>query len=64
MIKNYNRNPLGSNQWTQKKSTEEIQKIINKHPQHWLKQDFMGKGKNNSKIYFIESSSLLNLKLI
>ena len=49
MIKNYNRNPLGSNQYTHKKNTQEIQKIINKYPKHWTKQDFMGKGKNNSK---------------
>jgi hypothetical protein len=32
-----------------RKDTEEIQKIINKYPKHWTKQDFMGKGKNNSK---------------
>ena len=49
MTKNYNRNPEGFNQWTLRKDTEEIQKIINKYPKHWTKQDFMGKGKNNSK---------------
>ena len=48
MNKNFNRNPSGSNQWSLRKDTEEIQKIINKYP-NWTKQDFMGKGKNNSK---------------
>ncbi len=28
MNKNYNRNPLGSNQWTLKKDTEKLRKII------------------------------------
>ena len=49
MTKIYNRNPEGFNQWTLRNDTEEIQKIINKYPKHWTKQDFMGKGKNNSK---------------
>ena len=48
MIKNYNRNPLGSNQW-QLRTDEEIQKIINKYPKHWTKKDFRGEGINNSQ---------------
>jgi hypothetical protein len=49
MKKNYNRNPEGFNQWTLRKDTEEIQKIINKYPKSWTKQDFRGEGINNSK---------------
>ena len=42
---NYNRNPEGHNQWILR-SNEEIQKIIDKHP-NWTKKDFRGEGKNN-----------------
>ena len=49
MNKNFNRNPSGFNQWTVRKDTEEIQKIINKYPKFWTKQDFRGEGINNSK---------------
>ena len=45
MVKNFNRNPKGSNQWITR-SDEEIQKIINQHPT-WTKKDFRGEGKNN-----------------
>ncbi len=48
MKKDFNRNPAGHNQW-QLRSNEEIQKIINKYPDHWTKKDFRGEGKNNSK---------------
>ena len=48
MKKDFNRNPAGNNQW-QLRSNEEIQKIINKYPDHWTKKDFRGEGKNNSK---------------
>ena len=48
MKKDFNRNPAGKNQW-QLRSNEEIQKIINKYPDHWTKKDFRGEGKNNSK---------------
>ncbi len=45
MVKNFNRNPKGSNQWITR-SDEEIQKIINQHPT-WTKKDLRGEGKNN-----------------
>ena len=45
MVKNFNRNPKGSNQWITR-SDEEIQKIINQHPTQ-TKKDFRGEGKNN-----------------
>ena len=45
MVKNFNRNPKGSNQWITR-SDEEIQKIINQNPT-WTKKDFRGEGKNN-----------------
>ena len=48
MKKDFNRNPAGNNQW-KLRSNEEIQKIINKYPDHWTKKDFRGEGKNNSK---------------
>ncbi len=48
MKKDFNRNPAGNNQW-QLRSNEEIQKIINKYPDHWTKKDFRGEGKNNQK---------------
>lgn len=48
MKKDFNRNPARNNQW-QLRSNEEIQKIINKYPDHWTKKDFRGEGKNNSK---------------
>ena len=48
MKKDFNRNPAGNNQW-QLRSNEEIQKIINKYPDHWTKKDFRGEGINNSK---------------
>ena len=48
MKKDFNRNPAGNNQW-RLRSNEEIQKIINKYPDHWTKKDFRGEGKNNSK---------------
>ena len=48
MKKDFNRNPNGSNQW-ETRTNEEIQKIINKYPKSWTKQDFRGEGINNSK---------------
>jgi hypothetical protein len=48
MTKDYNRNPKGKNQW-EKRSNEEIQKIIDNSPRHWTRKDFIGKGKNNKK---------------
>ena len=48
MVKNFNRNPKGSNQWITR-SDEEIQKIINQNPT-WTKKDFRGEGKNNKMI--------------
>jgi len=48
MKKNFYRNPSGFNQWTLR-TDEEIQKIINKCPEHWTKKDFRGEGINNSK---------------
>ena len=41
--KNYIRNAEGNNQW--KLRYHEIQKIINKYPDHWTKKDFRGEGK-------------------
>ena len=45
MVKNFNRNPKGHNQWVLR-TNEEIQKIIDKHPT-WTKKDFRGEGKLN-----------------
>ena len=53
MKKDFNRNPAGNNQW-KLRSNEEIQKIINKYPDHWTKKDFRGEGKNNSKKYYLK----------
>ena len=44
-MKNFNRNPKGHNQW-ELRTSEEIQKIIDKHPT-WTKKDFRGEGKLN-----------------
>ena len=46
MVKNFNRNPKGHNQWVLR-TNQEIQKIIDKHP-NWTKKDFRGEGKLNS----------------
>tara|TARA_B100001057_G_C22797428_1_gene930197 strand:- start:54 stop:530 length:477 start_codon:yes stop_codon:yes gene_type:complete len=48
MKNKYNRNPKGSNQW-EKKTNEEIQKIIDFYPSDWSKKDFRGEGSKNSK---------------
>ena len=48
MIKNFNRNPEGFNQW-KLRNNEEIQKIINSYPSCYTKKDFRGEGVNNSK---------------
>ena len=47
MSRDTNRNPEGFNQWV-KRTDEEIQVIINKHP-NFTKKDFRGKGKLNSR---------------
>ena len=47
MKKDANRNPNGLNQWV-KRTDEEIQVIINKHP-NFTKKDFRGEGKLNSR---------------
>jgi hypothetical protein len=44
--KSFNRNPEGINQH-ELKSDDEVQKIIDKHP-NWTKTDFTGRGKLNS----------------
>ena len=46
MVKNFNRNPNGSNQWILR-SDEELQKIIDSKPKNWTKKDFRGEGKKN-----------------
>ena len=56
MKKNYIRNAEGNNQW-KLRSNEEIQKIINKYPDHWTKKDFRGEGKNNSKKILTKSET-------
>ena len=47
-LKNFNRNPEGSNQW-ELRTDEEIQRIINQYPKTWTKKDFRGEGINNLK---------------
>ena len=47
MSRDTNRNPEGFNQWV-KRTDEEIQVIINKHP-NFTKKDFRGEGKLNSR---------------
>ena len=47
-LKNFNRNPEGSNQW-ELRTDEEIQGIINQYPKTWTKKDFRGEGINNLK---------------
>ena len=47
MTKTLNKNPNGINQWI-KRTDEEIQTIINKHP-NFTKKDFRGEGKLNSR---------------
>ena len=54
--KNYIRNAEGNNQW-KLRSNHEIQKIINKYPDHWTKKDFRGEGKNNSKKILTKSET-------
>lgn len=48
MMKNFNRNPEGFNQW-KLRTNEEIQKIINSYPSRYTKKDFRGEGVNNSR---------------
>ena len=56
MVKNFNRNPKGHNQWVLRANVE-IQKIIDKHPT-WTKKDFRGEGKLNP----IKKNALLTRK--
>ena len=56
MKKNFIRNPSGQNQW-KLRTNEEIQKIIDKHPDHWTKKDFRGEGSHNSKKILTKSET-------
>ena len=47
MIKNFNRNPGGNNQW-EVRSDDEVQRIIDQKPT-WTKKDFRGERKLNPK---------------
>ena len=47
-IKDYNRNPNGTNQW-KLRTDKELQEIINSKPRNWTKKDFRGEGKLNKK---------------
>ena len=47
MMKNFNRNPEGNNQW-EARSDAEVQRIIDQKPT-WTKKDFRGEGKLNPK---------------
>ena len=47
-IKDYNRNPKGTNQW-KLRSDKELQDLINSKPRNWTKKDFRGEGKLNKK---------------
>ena len=47
-IKDYNRNPKGTNQW-KLRTDKELQDIINSKPRNWTKKDFRGEGKLNKK---------------
>ena len=47
-IKDYNRNPNGTNQW-KLRTDKELQEIINSKPRNWTKKDFRGEGKLNQK---------------
>ena len=48
--KDYNRNPVGNNQWLLR-SDEELQKIIDSKPRNWTKKDFRGETKLNKIKY-------------
>ena len=47
-VKDYNRNPKGTNQW-KLRTDKELQDIINSKPRNWTKKDFRGEGKLNKK---------------
>jgi len=62
MAESFNRNPLGSNQFTLR-SDEEIQAIIDSYPSNWTKKDFRGEGKlNKIKILTRKETERPNLK--
>ena len=45
MKKDFNRNPIGANQW-KLRTIKELQEIIDKYP-NYTKKDFRGEGKLN-----------------